>query len=202
MPSLEALLMGISTQHAKDLVAYRPNGMGCYLITCFETPFSTLTAQGWQDGRPGDCMIISPDFPEHHCATPDMTTGFVNDWLHVIGSAVPELLSKYQLPCNTVLHTGSVGLLTTEISAIQEELYEKKQFFAERIEILIEMLLLKIARSAAEPEQATHYSPHEARYLPLFLELRQTMHQNATAPWTIKELATMVNLSESRFSVL
>ena len=202
MPALEVLLMGISTNHARDFVAHRPNGMGCYLITCFETPFSTLTTQGWQNGHPGDCMIISPDFPEHHCATAEMETGFVNDWIHVTGSGVPELLSRYQLPCNTIIHTGTAGLLTPELSVLQSELYEKKQFYAERIALLFEMLLLKIARSAAKSEPTTRLTPQEARYLPHFLKLRQTMYHNATANWTIKALSAMVNLSESRFSFL
>lgn len=202
MQSLEVLLLGISTRHTRDFTAYRPNGMGCYLITCFETPFSCLTKYGWENGEPGDCIIISPEFPELHRATVSMDDGFINDWLHLIGSSVPELLNKYDLPCNTILRTGCLNLLTPELSEIRQELFKKEKFHSQRIELLLENALLKIARSTATRRQEALYTAQESHYLPIFLELRQTLLTEYAKPWTVKEMADRISLSESRFSTL
>ncbi len=202
MAPIDILLFGIATQHSKDFVAYRPKGMGCYLISCFETPFSCLTKHGWQDGSAGDCIIISPDFPEHHHATSEMENGFVNDWIHITGSSIPSLLSKYNLPCNKIIQTGTSGLITSELKEISQELFNKNEYYRQRTDLLIETMLLKIARSAASKLQASKYTPQEEQYLPIFLKLRHELFSDCSKQWSIKELSQSANLSESRFSVL
>lgn len=202
MDSVNDILLGIKTPHTKDYESFRPAGRAFYLVACFDTPFSCLTKQGWQEGNPGDCMIIRPDFTEHHRGTEFMEEGFMNDWIHVYGLNIGKMLDKYDCPANTIIPTRTPGLIRSELLSIQKELFEKQKFYEERIELLMETIILKMARTVNSARQVMRYSSQEKQYFPMFLKMRQKMYEEYAKQWPIKELADSVGLSESRFSVL
>ncbi len=193
---------GVDSRHAPEWECNRPNGSGDYLIMCFSTPFLALTTDGRRQGVPGDCLINTPDFPNWHGSVPQAVDGFRNDYIHLDGTLVPELLDRYGLPLNVLFHVGDTRVMSTMLDDIRQERHNNEVFWTDAIRCQIEMLMLSLARARDIQTVRTSLSRSEQSWRPRFQEFRARLHAEFQEPWQVAGMAARLRLSENRFGAL
>lgn len=201
-PSIDMLALGVGTPHPVGYASATPQGFAYYVIICFRSSFVALTSDGEKSGRPGDCIVFEPGFPQWHTHLPGAKRGFVNDWCHIAAPELAELLSGFELPVNTIVPSGNPSLITHELTAVRNELRQDLPLRRKVIDNSIESVIIKISRAHLNRGLLTSYSPTEAEYYPRFIDIREALADSPTENWTLTRMAAMVNLSPNRFSVL
>lgn len=199
---IDIILFGIDTPHDPDFVIDRPSGFESYVLMCFSTPFFTQTLHGIQFGKPGDCILHDPDFPEYHGTPAGMIEGFRNDWIHITGNKITEIAQRYQVPFNEIIHTGEPNLLGPYMRAIAMELSIRKPFWEQKINLLMEDILLILGRHKQLQHEFDKLTPTEQDFKDRFVTARMFIHQHYEQDWTVKKMSELVNLSPERFWVL
>jgi AraC-like DNA-binding protein len=195
-------LLGIDTSHQSDFVIDWPNGIHSYILMCFSTPFFIRTHSGLETGKPGDCILHTPNFAQYHGTPQNQNYGFRNDWLHMNGSGIMPLANQYDLPVNEIIHTGHPHIMTPDLRKIQEELSGNKPYKSEKISLCIDDMLLLISRHRQLNIEFENLKPIEQEYKNQFSEVRSYIQQHFQETWSVGRMADMLNLSTSRFSVL
>lgn len=201
MEDINIILLGTDTPHTTDFIIDRPDGEGSYVLLSFSTPFFIRTEVGNEEGKPGDCILHDPIFPQYH-GTPNGKEGFRNDWMHVSGEGILKLASKYNIPFNRILSTKEPHLLTEYFRRIETELDYHKPYWEDEINLLLEGIFLLISRQwhlAIENENLTSV---EREFEKRFVEVRTHIHQHYNNNWQVDKMASLLNLSPNRFSVL
>lgn len=201
---------GINLDHPPDLVVDRPRGMmyehvnirGCYLLTCFRTPFIYLTANGLEEGIPGDCVVHDPYLPQRHGPLPGSAHGFRNDWIHIRGDDVPRLIEAFQIPLNVRIPTGQSDVITGYLQNIAREAYSGQPFWEHAAAGHIAAMLLKIGRCHGLNSEPNDLTMAERALLAKFVEIRMKVRGEHRKNWNVRSMAELACLSPSRFSVL
>ena len=175
--------------HATD----RPNGFGEYLFVRFRTRMEVLTARGLENCEPGACLIYSPGHRQWYRGR---DTSFRDDWCHVQGSDVGRLLERAQLPRNTVFRPHGTGFYPLLVGEIRAEMRRQAPYWQELVAGLVARLILLLGRSLAH-ENLDGSRQHEA-----LRRVREEVHERLADPWTVKQMAALTELGESRFAVL
>jgi len=201
---LKAQMIDINTNHSLDFKINRPcDPYGYNLIMCFRTPAIILTKNGIETAQAGDCIIHSVDFRQYHCSVPGATEGFRNDWLQVLPEALTPLISTFKLPWNTLLNTGQPEVLTPHIKCLQEEVMLNDKFSTHAIINQLDNMLLTVSRAYQKAKVLREeLTISERRYFQKFVSIRINMLENCQQNFSVKSLASSVNLSQERFAVL
>ncbi|HEY3378749.1 MAG TPA: AraC family transcriptional regulator [Armatimonadota bacterium] len=202
MSDLAVILHGINTPHERGYLVNRPAREGSWFVFCFQTPFVILTAQGIEQGAPGDCIIHDPTFPEYHGSVPGAAEGFRNDWLHVTGAGMARLVAQYRLPVNQRIATGQPHLLTPWISEMAREQFTRDPYWEEAVAQTMAGICLRLARHRELQLQYGQYSRQALEQHARVRLARERVLQEFAHPWTIAEMAELVGVSPSHFSLL
>ena len=195
-----------ATVHAPgEVVDFKPYQLSAeqdnrklHVFLCFATPFVALTKDGMATGNAGDCLIVSPAFHEFHGPTPEMSEGFVNDWLHVIVQDASVFQNDIPLPFNTLIPTGDALFFRPFLEKIDRVLLKGNALQEACVSNIIESLMLTLAEKSLHGEQ-TQASTQWDRKL---MNIRQKMNGHIMDDWSVNRLAEETGLSVSRFSVL
>ncbi len=201
-PAVDVLALGVGTTHPVGYASAAPQGFTHYVIICYRTSFLALTAAGEKSGRPGDCIVFEPGFPQWHTHLPGAKRGFINDWCHIAAPALSRILGRFELPLNTIIPSGNPSLITGELTVVRNELRHDLPLRQKIIDNSIESIVIKISRAHLHRGVLASYSPTEAKYHPRFIDVRERVTDSPTENWTLTRMAAMVNLSPNRFSVL
>ena len=191
--------MGIHSGHPPDYVARTPRFHG-YLLMCFRNRFFCTTVDGPAEGGPGDCIIHSPRYPQAHGTAAGYSEGFTNDWIEVYAPRMPALLKAYDLPVNTIIHTGLPGLMEPFLTKIQFERYDQAPYAARAICAQLELMLLEMARQSQALRAKGPLSHADIEIRHRLQGVRVQIHQRFQQPWTIAEMAQLANLSPGYFA--
>jgi len=202
MHDLEVINVGLYESQASyplDFVIEYPKGFGHWSLMLFHCPFEVRTPRGLERSGSHTFLINSPDYPMWHRATQGP---FRNDWVHLDGSDLPNLVETHGLPVNIPFWaegaiTGVAGLIRDihREKALQDRFWE--QAAARRV--LDVFLLLDRSRRVGT---GSGYSQAEAGRIARFRELRLTVAGALREPWTIERMAEFTTLSPSRFTAL
>jgi AraC-like DNA-binding protein len=195
-------LTGLDTPHQLGYTVDRKEGFDSYILLVFSTPFFTRTAQGIENGDPGDCILHTPFFPEHHGNQPGAAEGFRNSWIHFTGEAVPALTQRYDIPCNELIRTSVSDWLNSYLHAIQSEQTFRKPYWEERVNLIMEEIFLSLGRYKQLRDELVSFTPTERELQAKFTEAKIGIHAHYQQAWTVKKMAELVNLSPDRFWVL
>jgi AraC-like DNA-binding protein len=191
--------MGTRSEHPPDHVARTPVFDG-HLVMCFRNAFFCTTDSGRVVGGPGDCIIHPPHYPQEHGTPSGSIEGFTNDWISVAWPGLPLLLKEYELPINTIIHTGVASLMEPFLKRIHFEVYDQAPFAQRAICAQLELLLLEIARRRATLASQGKWTRADIEVRNRLLEVRVQVHQRLRKAWTVAEMAEMVNLSPGYFA--
>lgn len=155
-----------------------------------------LTRNGMERGEKGDIILHTPEFHVHHYTPEGIEEGFINDWIYLVSDYMHEFIETYDMPANTLIHTGNPLAIRNSLNEISDEKVQCRPYYQEYISVIIEKMLLSIVRLVKE--QNTRPSPLGIQ----LTTLRQQLMREYAKPWTVKDMADSLNLSCSRFSVL
>ena len=176
----------------------RPHGLGQYLLLRFYTPMLVGTAAGLVHGEPGDCLLYEPTFSQWYTGR---GVGYTDDWVHITGPAMPELVHRYQVPANRLFRPDKVDFFPRTLKAIEREMYRRELFWQDSVRMLVETLLLRLGRLATEQERLDLTAGELAR-AEVLRSVRMQVHERLQERWTVASMAQLAHLSPSRFAVL
>lgn len=162
-----------------------------YIFLHYLTPV-TITLNGEEvAASPGSCILYNKNsyqkFLSKDCE-------LVHDWFHLKGN-LNSTLSEYGFNYNTIYTVSSSNEITEIIKDIESEFLMNDVFNRELIELKIKELILKILRSSGTSR--TPLIKWELRRR--FLEARHEISAAYNEDWTVKKMAELVHLSQSRF---
>jgi len=200
-PSVRLMVeeLGLGWQHDQTFTVARPYGLqDMYLFVRFHSPMTVRTAEGVASAGPGDCLLYDPEFPQWYRGAEG---GFADDWLHVGGPRMPELIRLYQIPVNEILRPRETEFVTPIFEAVNRELRRREPLWRESVSLLVESLFVELARQLAR-QGPNALTPAEATRMDAFRSVRMRVHDQMQKPWRVADMARLVNLSPSRFAVL
>jgi AraC-like DNA-binding protein len=196
--ALMAVDLGVRWPHEAGYTVERPYGLGMYLFLRFHSAMHVRTAEGVVCAEPGECLLYDPFFPQWYRGR---DTEFIDDWLHVEGPAMPEVIRLYHIPVNTIVRPRATEFVTPIFEAINRELRRREPLWRESVCVLVQSLFLQLGRQLAQHTLA-ELTPGEAARVEEFRNLRMHVHERMEDPWRVAEMARLAHLSPSRFAVL
>ncbi len=169
-----------------------------YLFVRFHSPMTVRTAAGVVSAGPGDSLVYDPTFPQWYRGAEG---GFTDDWLHVGGPRMPELIRLYQIPVNEILRPRETEFITPIFEGVNRELRRREPLWRESVSLLVESLFVELARQLRH-QGPDALSPSEVARVDGFRSIRMRVHDQMEEPWRVADMARLANLSPSRFAVL
>ena len=145
-------------------------------------------------GSSGDMLIIPAGDVIYHGPTPEMTGGFINDWVHVSWDGFEKALHELSLPVGVPFSVGGERYLFRFIEKVEREKAFLEVGCDKMIKIYLYEALIKIARAYKREKEGSVASKITAIRGEMATDLRRT--------WTLAEMAKRCGYSESRFSEL
>jgi len=195
---LMAIEMGLRWEHDQAFTVERPYGLGEYLFLRFHSPMTVRTAVGVIPAVPGDCLLYDPTFPQWYRGADG---GFEDDWLHVFGPGMSELVRLYQIPVNEILRPRKTEFVTPIFEAVNRELRRREPLWRESVSLLLENLFMQLARQLLRQDPG-ELTPAEAARVDEFRNIRMHVHDQMEKPCRVADMARLAHLSPSRFAVL
>lgn len=189
---------GAPWDHNLDYTVDRPGGFGYYSFCYFQTPCIIKTKAGLEHYGPGSIVLFTPDFPQWYRGD---GVGFINDWLDFSGKDVLSFIDSLHLPLNEEFRINDPSFIGHLIRDILRESYRRSGFWDVAVNIGIEDFLLHVARGLLETQERS-LEPLKLRQYELLRHIRQEILEKLSHPWLVDTMASMMNISSSRFTVL
>lgn len=190
--------IGYDYRHDNKFRIERPYGSGDYLFLFFSTEITMAFDGEKTNNKPNSCIIYTPSYPQQYY---NNKNGFINDWFHFTANDVESFLDRLKLPTNTIFSITDFSFIRCFVKKLEREFIRKDIFWEENISVLLENYFIELAR---ENNYENNYieDPHNTSLLENFKIAREEILTNLQTPWTIEEMASLVALSRSRFSIL
>lgn len=172
----------------------RPQGWPDYTFLHFLSPVRLLSCGEIIEVRPGGCIFYSPKTPQWFCATGPL----LHNWMHP-EPAFGLLLEKYSIPQNQILYPENPGFISDALRQLETEYFSRNPFRDAMIECMLEHFLISFARATQHGTATIPLSPRTREKL---RSIRQQVLSNPENPWTVETMASLMNLSVSRFHAL
>ena len=197
---LRYVYSGMDTGHAPGFAIDRPDGWNNYLFLRFRTPMEVLTSAGRGVAGPGDCLIYPPGQPQWYRGR---GVPFRDDWMHIEGTLVPELLTRYRLPLGRIFRPRTSEFFPVLLSGMLRAKLLKPPLWEDEIALAFHALILQIARALAPPDSATtaaKASLISPRHLIALQTTRLEVHQDLRRKWSVRDMARLAEISPARFA--
>lgn len=195
--SLAVTGLGVLWVREQGFTIDRPRGLGEYLLLRFYTPMLVRTAAGVVNGEPGDCLLYDPTFPQWYTGR---GVGFIDDWVHITGPAMPGLVRRYGVPVNTLFRPRELDFFSPALQAISREQHRRESFWRDSVRMLVEQLLMRLGRMVNEPELPDLGTARPV-HADALRSVRMHVHERLGERWTVAGMAQLAHMSASRFAV-
>jgi AraC family transcriptional regulator of arabinose operon len=192
MLSLEHI--GCHHKESPTFVIDRPNGSNNYLFLLFLSDIYIVVDSEKKHYESGTVILYTPTHPQyyHH-----PYSGFDNDWFHCTGESLEPLLTKLQLPVNKPFQIKDINDVHKRIQIIEREYLMKDINYECMVDNRIKELFIYLSRNNAHSVGSRQSSSDmESR----FRQARSIILSQLEKPWTIHDMAKLLDLSPSRFS--
>ena len=146
-------------------------------------------------GESGDVIINTHNQIVYHGPCDDSNVGFVNDWMHVEGNNIGELLKKYPLPLNTAFNVGEGLFLRKYFNRLISEYKSEMAGSSDMIKSIITQMIIATHR-AYNKQNLQDDSFYE------IVAVRSAVMKNPEKDWSLEKMSKMSGYSVSRFSEL
>lgn len=174
----------------KSFHLVRPSGTDDYLFLHFKTPVIFTLFDVEYNISPGTCIIMSPNTPHSFKAD---SCDLVHDWIHFMPTETDNF-SLFGIDINTFFKPENTDFITASVKNCELELINKDDFYEELISAELCRLFIKLKRRPFPNVSGQHADR--------FKTLRADMYRNPHKYASTEDMASSVNLSRSRFSVL
>lgn len=165
-----------------------------YFVSCFLTDYLYEYEGRLVRGRAGDFLIMPPNSIVYHGPTPEMTDGFINDWMHISGDDFGELIKKYDLPTEKPFHIDGSFYLSAAIGKIHREMSCAEPGYEDKCNCIMTDAIIDIYRSYNKLNSVSQQSRLDY--------VRGEIMKDYKRNWTLSELAAISGYSVSRLSAL
>ncbi len=185
--------IGCHYKESPSFVIDRPFGSSNYLFLLFLSDIYIVEDSELKHYDSGTAILYTPHHPQyyHH-----PFTGFDNDWIHFIGEDIEPLWLELKLPMNKPFQLTNISKLHKRIQVIEREYLMKDKNYEQMVDILIKEMFIHLSRDNYHKENSQGYSDLERR----FRKARSVILSQLEKPWTINDMAKLLDLSPSRFS--
>ncbi len=195
MHKFEVKKCDVMTQHNPDYF-HRQEKNRDWLLMCFQTPFQYYKDGKMIEGKPGDCLLNSPDKYIEHGPTEKMSVGFQNDWMYFDGEDIEDAIFNYGIPIDIHFSIGDPSFMTQGLQTIMYENLNKQHFYKEKISCVAENMFLDLSRSILCENQPSQKIDN------IFKQFRTKMFNSIEEDWTLENMASQTRYSVSRFCSL
>lgn len=186
--------LGIGYRHGREFSIDRPNGSGDNLLLIFASPARIALPDGERSVPPATAVLYRRGTRQSYGSDGGI---FVNHWLHM---ECPEDDPIFEiLPFDTAIRLNGIVPCEELMTRLSHEQLSDSPFRERYIDLLIRMLILKIAESARS-ESAV--SPRSGIHTEALRSLRAELYSSSARPTRIADLAAKLSLSEPHFQAL
>ncbi len=186
--------IGVGYRHGKDFEVDRPNGSGDDLLLIFKTPAVVYLNGERTDIAPDTALLYRRGTCQHYTAAADV---YINHFIHMDCSDEEDFHSTTGLPFDTPVKLTDSAEAEDIMQMIVNESLSEQGTVDEYTDLLIRLLLMKTARSKAEPGRAA-VAPYSAK----LKGIRTDMYSSPANISCVEDMADMANLSPSYFQRL
>lgn len=179
----------------QGMTLHRPSIGNNYIFIHFKTPVRAEINGSEIDIKPGGCILYE-SFSEQKFSSPDCP--LVHDWFHADTASCREMTAKYGIECSKVYYPADTGEISDIISRIELEHLKKDKFTTDSCNALAQRLFVALARS----EQSDGSTSGASKYREQFLHIRSKIHSNVNPRISVEDMASLANMSVSRFFYL
>ena len=190
---MKSLVYGIKFVNRKNEFCRR-SLQPYYFISHFRTDYLIEIDSTLQRGKAGDVYIAAPNTVIYHGPTPEMTDGFINDWIYIDGEELGTLLKKYPLPIGKPFIPGPVSYVSSAIERIHKEKSHAEVGYEEKCDLIITEAIIDLYR--AYIKSGGMNSEKRIDYV------RGEIMENYKKDWTLAEIAELGGYSVSRMCAL
>ncbi len=179
----------------KGFNLHRENIGKQYIFIHVLTPITAILKGKEVEVLPGGCIFFGMDSMQHFSSEKN---ALLHDWFHA-DSKCSDLMKKYGLVCEVVYYPEANEEITRLLIEIEIEYINKEQYYYDAATSIAEKIFIKISRAGETPAMQTPIDTYQKE---LFINARSKIHMNIRHQWTAEEMASLVNLSPSRFYFL
>lgn len=187
--------LGVKAQHKKDEFCKKET-FNNYLFCCFYTPFRYLKDGVLEEGKAGDILINTPGEVVYHGPLENSESGFINDWAHIGGEELGQLLNKYPLPLNEAFSVEDPELIHKYFRRLFAEKYPHKVGSEDMLTSMVTQMLIQMRRAYINTRTS------DDLYNNKIAEIRREIVENPQYKWDLTEMALRSGYSVSRFCEL
>lgn len=193
---LKYVYSGMDTGHAPGFAIDRPNGWHNFLFLRFRTPMEVLTTAGRGTAEPGDCLIYPPGQPQWYRGR---DVQFRDDWMHIEGTLVPELLARYSIPVGRIFTPRQSEFFPILLSEMLQTKLRKPPLWEDEIGLAFHSLVLHLARALVTPS-ANDAAAISSQEVITLQTVRAGVHQDLRRAWSVAAMARQASVSPARFT--
>jgi AraC family transcriptional regulator of arabinose operon len=186
---------GIRHIHDRSFVIDRPHGSGDYLFLLYHQPVMLEASDGFVSRPANTCIVFAPGFKQLYHGDNTLE----NTYFHFDGECVASWLAHCGVPVNQPLSLGALADLMPLVREMMTETLRREDNFEELVSTLVLQFFLKLGRVAARHNSLSSY---HAVLQERIRSVRATVHSSLETKWTVEQMASLANLSASRFAAL
>jgi AraC family transcriptional regulator of arabinose operon len=186
--------MGCHYKETPSFIINRPDGSSNYLFLLFLSDIYIVVDSEKKHYESGTAILYTPNHAQyyHH-----PFSGFDNDWFHFIGEDLEPLLLELKLPVNQPFKIENINEVHRRIQVIEREYLMRDKNYERMVDILLKELFVHLSRNntyGKDIDQGDSDVEHR------FRQSRSVILSQLEKPWTIDDMAKLLDLSPSRFS--
>jgi AraC-like DNA-binding protein len=190
--------IGYAVKHDSRFIIDRPQGSGDCILLHFTTAIRILDCHGFREEPPGACIIYAPPHAQWYCATGDE---FNHHWFHFDAIPGMPVLRELKLPLNEIFRVRDDVCITASVQALRLESLRREAYCESAMDAIVRRFLIELSRVYHAPTGRGE-SRHSSEIAEAFRDVRVRVQEELQTPWRIEDMARLVHLSSSRFSVL
>lgn len=184
-------VMGVDTHHMKGDFC-RKARYDEYVFLYFQTPFTFLCDGEMVNGEKDDIIINTPNELIYHGPREDTEGGSLNDWIHISGKDLEELLGRYPLPVNRAFHINDGFSVHNLMKRIFAEYKQTDKGTDDMIKSLITELIIGLHRGLLNLHTKSDTQSEVAA-------VHRAIKEAPEKKWSLLEMASRCGYSQSRF---
>ncbi|HEX3021498.1 MAG TPA: AraC family transcriptional regulator [Lachnospiraceae bacterium] len=186
--------IGCHYKESPTFLIDRPSGCSNYLFLLFLSDIYIVVDSEKKHFESGTAILYTPAHPQYYHQP---ISGFDNDWFHFSGLELESFLSELQFSVNTPFKVKDINDIHKRIQIIEREYLMKDINYEWMVDNRIKELIIHLSRNNAfRVDNTQNSSDMESR----FRQARSIILSQLEKPWTIHDMAKLLDLSQSRFS--
>lgn len=168
----------------------RKNGYPEYTLLHFINPMDIMVDEKIIRSDPHAFIIYRPNTPQLFFYDKDV----VHDWIHFY-NIEQDYFDKIGLKLDTIFYPNNPKFITDITREMENEFFSNEQNKEEFLDVKLRELFIKLVKDIKSQDNCSL----ESNYKGKLQDLRNQMFLYLNQNWTIKKMAEMINVSESRF---